>query len=155
MELRLANPEDPGVVFNVGHLKAEQFAHPKPRRVKQHDSNAVYGRLDRRPRPIPYGIGHRQHAGHLLRRHNNGADVGLLLGHGKRARHEELGFRSRTKEAEPPDNLLCFTPGVWIIVGHRAAPRVVANGVEVFRANLAEVSSEAGEDAGVASVAIS
>jgi hypothetical protein len=79
----------------------------------------------------------------------------LLLGHGKRARHEELGFRSRTKEAEPPDNLLCLTPGVWLIVGDRTAPRVVAGGVDVFRANLAEVPSEAGEDAGVASVAIS
>jgi hypothetical protein len=143
MKLRLAYPKDPGVVFNVGHLKAEQFAHPKPRRVKQHDSHAVHGRLDRRATPIPHGIGHRQHAGHLLRCHNNGADVGLLLGHGKRARDEELGFRSRTKETEPPDNLLCFTPGVWIIVGHRAAPTIVAGGVEVFRANVVEVSAEA------------
>ena len=45
------------MVFNVGHLKAEQFAHPKPRRVEQHDGYAVHGRLHWWARLIAHHIG--------------------------------------------------------------------------------------------------
>jgi hypothetical protein len=99
------------VVFNVRHLKSEQFAHPQARCVKQHDGNAMHCRAHWRPRLVSRHVRRSKHSYHLLGRHNDGTNVGLRLGHGKGARDKERGFRSRTKEAEPSDNLLRQSAG--------------------------------------------
>jgi hypothetical protein len=107
-----------------------------------------------RPRLVEYPIRHCEDLPHLLRRYDHRPNVRLHFCQRIETRDKESRFRSRAKQAESPDDLLCLAPGVRMIVHHGLAPGRVAASIKVFGADFVEVPPDTGQDASVPAVTV-